>query len=128
MALLIQHPGLVDHLDTQALNVLVNGQPQGPLLQVVVEFLMSHPHVTPAGLIEGLREAPEGDLVTRLAAWDTQVLEEQAEPTFLDYLRHLTGSRSRESRLRHLIDRARSGALTMEEREELRTLTLQGGE
>ena len=128
MALLVQYPALVDHLDTQALGLLVNGQPQGPLLQVVVEFLMSHPHVTSAGLIEGLRGLPEGDLVARLAAWDTQVVEEQAEPTFLDYLRHLTGSRTRESRLKNLIDRARSGTLTLEEREELRALTLQGGE
>ena len=128
MALLIQHPALVDHLDTQALGLLVNGQPQGPLLQVVVEFLMSHPHVTSAGLIEGLRDFPEGDLVARLAAWDTQVAEEHAEPTFLDYLRHLTGSRNRESRLKDLIDRARSGVLSPEEREELRALTLQGGE
>lgn len=128
MALLIQHPALVDHLDTQSLNLLVNGQPQGPLLRVVVEFLMSHPHVTSAGLIEGLRNVPEGDLVARLAAWDSQVVEEQAEPTFLDYLRHLTGSRSRESRLKDLIERARSGALTLEEREELRTLTLQSSE
>ena len=128
MALLVQYPALVDHLDTQALGLLVNGQPQGALLQVVVEFLMSHPHVTSAGLIEGLRGLPEGDLVARLAAWDTQVVEEQAEPTFLDYLRHLTGSRTRESRLKNLIDRARSGALTLEEREELRALTLQGGE
>ena len=128
MALLVQYPALVDHLDTQALGLLVNGQPQGALLQVVVEFLMSHPHVTSAGLIEGLRGLPEGDLVARLAAWDTQVVEEQAEPTFLDYLRHLTGSRTRESRLKNLIDRARSGALTFEEREELRALTLQGGE
>lgn len=128
MALLIQHPALVDHLDTQSLNLLVNGQPQGPLLRVVVEFLMSHPHVTSAGLIEGLRNVPEGDLVARLASWDSQVVEEQAEPTFLDYLRHLTGSRSRESRLKDLIDRARSGALTLEEREELRTLTLQSSE
>ena len=125
MALLIQHPALVDHLDTQALSVLVNGQPQGPLLKVVVEFLMSHPHVTSAGLMEGLREVPEGELVAKLAAWDTQVVDEQAEATFLDYLRHLTGSRTRESRLKHLIDRARSGSLTLEEREELRTLTLQ---
>ncbi len=128
MALLVQYPALVDHLDTQALGLLVNGQPQGALLQVVVEFLMSHPHVTSAGLIEGLRGLPEGDLVARLAAWDTQVVEEQAEPTFLDYLRHLTGSRTRESRLKNLIDRARSGTLTLEEREELRALTLQGGE
>ena len=128
MALLVQYPVLVDHLDTQALGLLVNGQPQGPLLQVVVEFLMSHPHVTSAGLIEGFRGLPEGDLVARLAAWDTQVVEEQAEPTFLDYLRHLTGSRTRESRLKNLIDRARSGTLTLEEREELRALTLQGGE
>ena len=128
MALLVQYPALVDHLDTQALGLLVNGQPQGALLQVVVEFLMSHPHVTSAGLIEGLRGLPEGDLVARLAAWDTQVVEEQAEPTFLDYLRHLTGNRTRESRLKNLIDRARSGTLTLEEREELRALTLQGGE
>ena len=128
MALLVQYPALVDHLDTQALGLLVNGQPQGALLQVVVEFLMSHPHVTSAGLIEGLRGLPEGDLVARLAAWDTQVVEEQVEPTFLDYLRHLTGNRTRESRLKNLIDRARSGALTLEEREELRALTLQGGE
>ncbi|MEY2697909.1 MAG: hypothetical protein RL333_2047, partial [Pseudomonadota bacterium] len=128
MALLVQYPALVDHLDTQALGLLVNGQPQGALLQVVVEFLMSHPHVTSAGLIEGFRGLPEGDLVARLAAWDTQVVEEQAEPTFLDYLRHLTGNRTRESRLKNLIDRARSGALTLEEREELRALTLQGGE
>ena len=128
MALLIQHPALVDHLDTQALSVLVNGQPQGLLLKVVVEFLMSHPHVTSAGLMEGLREVPEGELVAKLAAWDTQVVDEQAEATFLDYLRHLTGSRTRESRLKHLIDRARSGSLTLEEREELRTLTLQSEE
>lgn len=128
MALLIQHPALVDHLDSQALSLLVNGQPQGPLLQLVVEFLMSHPHVTSAGLIEGLRHVPEGDVVARLAAWDTQVADEQVEPTFQDYLRHLTGSRSRESRLKDLIDRARSGALTLDEREELRALTLQGGE
>lgn len=128
MALLIQHPSLVDHLDTQAMSALEDGQPQGPLLKVVVEFLVSHPNVTAAGLIEGFRDVPEGEMVARLAAWDTQVVEEQTEATFLDHLRHLTGHRTRESRLKNLIDRARTGTLTLEEREELRALTLQGSE
>jgi DNA primase len=119
---------LVDHLDTQAMSALEDGQPQGPLLKVVVEFLVSHPNVTAAGLIEGFRDVPEGEMVARLAAWDTQVVEEQTEATFLDHLRHLTGHRTRESRLKNLIDRARTGTLTLEEREELRALTLQGSE
>ncbi len=128
MAILIQYPPLVDHLDTQTLSVLVEGQPQGSLLKVVVEFLMLHPHVSAGGLVEGLRNSPEGDLVARLAAWDTQVAEDQAEPTFLDYLRHLTGHRIRESRLKTLIDRARAGSLSLDEREELRALTIQSSE
>jgi DNA primase len=127
MALLIQNPSLVDHLDSRATGLLVEGHPHGGVLKAVVEFLHSHPHVTPAGLLEGMREHPEGDLVARLSAWDSQVAEDQVEPLFSDYLNHLTGERSRESRLKSLIDKARSGALTAEEREELRALTLQGG-
>jgi DNA primase len=123
LALLIQNPSLVDHLDTRMLAILVASHSHGGVLKSVVEFLMSHPHVTPAGLIEGMREHPEGDMVARLAAWDPQVADDSLESLFCDYLKHLTGERSRESRLKVLIDRARGGVLSAEEREEMRALT-----
>lgn len=122
MALLIQHPELVDHFDTETVSLLVGSHPQGALLGTVVEFLMSHPHVTSAGLLEGMRSDPSNEILARLAAWDPQIAEERVEEVFMDYLRHLTGNVSREGRLKELIDRARSGALTQSEREEMRVL------
>ena len=125
MALLIQSPELVDHLDSGAIGLLTESHPQGALLADVVEFLMSHPHVTPAGLLEAMRDHPSGELIARLAAWDTQIAEDRVTEIFQDYLRHLTANQSREGRLKILIDRARSGVLTPEEREEMRDLTQQ---
>lgn len=126
MALLVQRPALVDHLDTKMLDRLIEGHRYGSLLRAVVEFLMAHPTAVTAGLVEGLRESPHGEMVGRLASLETQIADETHEAVFLDHLHYLSGDRSRDARLRELIDQARCGPLNDEEREEMRRLTLHG--
>lgn len=124
-ALLVQRPALVDHLDSRMVEVLASGHRQGPMLRAIVDFLMSHPSVMTAGLVEGMRDSPYGELIGRLAAWETQIADESLEEVFLDHIRYLSSTRSRDVRLRELIDAARKGPLSDDEREELRRLTLQ---
>jgi hypothetical protein len=77
-------------------------------------------------LFEAFRDTREAELVSRLAAWDTQVVEEAVERVFLDHLHFLVSDRGRDNRLSDLIERARDGALSEAERSELRRLTQRG--
>lgn len=123
MALLVQHPRLVDHLDSATLRILIAAHPSAAFLQNLVDVLRVHPEATTAGLLEAFRESKDLGILSRLAVWDTQVVDEAVEGVFLDHLRHLVSDRTRENRLDELIERARNGAINDEERAELRRLT-----
>ena len=123
LALLVQNPQLVEHIDSAAARKLARLEPQGVLIGALVDYLREHPHITPGGIIEGFRDHAEADVLGRLLAWDTQIAEDQFEATFLDHLRHFTETRTRENRLDSLIEKARHGSLSAEERAELRQLT-----
>lgn len=123
VALLVQYPRLADHLDSESLASLMAGHRFGSLLGSISEVLRHHPEISSAGLVEAFRDTREAELVSRLAAWDTQVVEEAVERVFLDHLHFLVSDRGRDNRLSDLIERARDGALSEAERSELRRLT-----
>ena len=124
MALLVQHPQLVEQIDSSSLQRLVAIKPHGELIRKVVEFLNTHPHATAAGLVEGFRDTETFPVIAKLAAWDTHVAADHCVETFVDHMKHLTVDRLREGRLQALIQRAQNGQLTDAERDELRHLTL----
>lgn len=124
LALLVQHPQLVEYIDSVSLKRLATLQPHGDLVRQIVEFLHTHPHVTVAGLVEAFRDTEAFAIIAKLAAWDTHVAQDHCVETFADHMKHLTVDRQREGRLQALIQRAQSGQLTNAERDELRCLTL----
>ncbi|MFM8441907.1 MAG: DNA primase [Methylococcus sp.] len=127
LALLLQNPALVDHIDSRSAERLGRIQGQGDLIRSLLDYLQQHPRITPAGVLEGFRDRPEGKVIGKLMVWNTQIAQERVLETFLDHLRHLTEDRLRENRLEILIEKARSQPLAADELEELRRLTLQSG-
>lgn len=123
LALLLQNPNLIEHIDTAAAERLTRIDRQGPLVGAVIEFLMAHPQITPGGVIEGFRDSPGAEVISRLIAWDTQVADDKIEAAFLDYLRHFTEDRVKDGRLEALISKSRDQKLSADEIEELRRLT-----
>lgn len=122
LALLLQHPQLVEHIDSHGVQRLARLEQQGDLIRAVIDFLSDHPHISPGGVMEHFRDAPEGNLIAKLMTWDTQVAEDRVEDTFLDHLRYLTEERVRETRLDALIQKARRETLSVDERRELKEL------
>lgn len=127
LALLLQNPALVDHIDSRSAERLGRIAGQGDLIRSLLDYLQQHPRATPAGVLEGFRDRPEGKVIGKLMVWNTQIAQERLLETFLDHLRHLTEDRLRENRLEILIEKARSQPLAADELEELRRLTLQSG-
>ena len=127
LALLLQNPALVDHIDSHSVERLGRIEGQGDLIRSLLDYLQQHPRITPAGLLEGFRDRPEGKVIGKLMVWNTEIAQERLLETFLDHLRHLTEDRLRENRLEILIEKARSQPLAADELEELRRLTLQSG-
>lgn len=125
LALLLQNPRLVEHIDAAAVGILAQHERQGPLLRAVLEYLHQHPHLHAGGVYEGFRERPEADVIARLLAWNPQIAEDKIVETFLDHLRYLTETRVRESRLDWLIQKSRHEQLSDDERRELKRLTVQ---
>ena len=123
LALLLQNPHLIEHIDSDAADRLGRMERQGPLVGAVIEFLMAHPQISPGGVIEGFRGSPGSQVISRLIAWDTQVADEKVEAAFLDHLHHLTEVQLRVGRLEALIDKSRDHKLSVDELEELRCLT-----
>ncbi len=123
LALLLQTPNLIEHIDSDAVECLTRSDRQGPLVGAIIEFLMAHPQITPGGVIEGFRDSPQAEVISRLIAWDTQVADDAVEAAFLDYLHHLTEVRVKDGRLEALIRKSRDQKLSVDELEELRRLT-----
>ncbi|MDD1651291.1 MAG: DNA primase [Methylococcaceae bacterium] len=124
LALLLQNPQLVEHIDSSAASTLAQLDHQGALLQTVIEFLHMHPHISSGGLFEGFRGRPEAGVIAKLLAWNPQVAEGKVVETFLDHLRHLTEDQVRENRLDSLIQKSRREKLTVDELMELKQLTV----
>ena len=127
LALLLQNPALVDQIDSRSAERLGRIEGQGDLIRSLLDYLRQHPRITPAGVLEGFRDRPEGKVIGKLMVWNTQIAQERLLETFLDHLRHLTEDRLRENRLEILIEKARSQPLAADELEELRRLTQQSG-
>jgi DNA primase len=123
LALLLQNPNLIEHVDSYAAERLTQSDRQGPLVGAVIEFLMAYPQITVGGVIEGFRDTPHAEVISRLIAWDTQVMADAVEAAFLDYLHHLTEVRVKDGRLETLIIKSRDQKLSIDELEELRRLT-----
>lgn len=124
LALLVQNPELVDRLDSATISLLREMPRQGALIGRIIDYLLDTPQATPAGLVEAFRGCPEATVVERLMAWDTQVGESSLFESFEDHLQFLVLKKPRASRLEFLIAKAGEGALSVEEKEELRRLTL----
>jgi len=123
LALLLQNPKLIEHIDSASAERLTRVDQQVPIVGAIIEFLMAHPQISPGGVIEGFRDSPHLAPITRLIAWDTQVADDKIEAAFLDYLRHFTEDRVKDGRFDELISKSRNQKLSAHELEELKNLT-----
>ncbi|MDG4553590.1 MAG: DNA primase [Candidatus Competibacter sp.] len=124
IALLLYRPDLARAVvaDDPALR---GGEPGVKLLAELIGKLRANPDLSIAALLERYRDTREGAILERLAQWRLETPEEefQFEQEFADIVAYLRRrSDPREHLLETLLLRGTPRALSMEEREELRSL------
>ena len=92
-----------------------------PLLVELLEMTAARPDISPASLVERFRERPEGRHLEALLADEMLIAEDGAARELADNLARIVASGQRR-RLEELVAKASDGALSAEEKEELRHL------
>ena len=92
-----------------------------PLLVELLEITAARPDISPASLVERFRERPEGPHLEALLADEMLITEDGAARELADNLARIVASGQRR-RLEELVAKASEGALSAEEKEELRHL------
>jgi DNA primase len=119
IALLIQYPELVQHLDE---NVLINFiLPGGELLKEVTALLKQMPNLNTGILLENWRERVEYSQLSQLAAWDAKIPKEGIAQEFLGILASLE-KQNRETQIELLLQKANLGELNVAEKTQLQNL------
>jgi len=118
--LLLQNPGLARSVDDPARLRTVT-VPGVDLFGQLLELLMDNPHLSSSALVEHWRGRDEGRYLMKLAQSQHPLPEADLEAEFQGALRRIFALHS-EQRTTQLLDKARSNALTTEEKDELRQL------
>ena len=90
IALLLQHPQLVESVTADRLSYLNTDAPGEKLLTESVIFFNEHPAATVAGLIERYRGAPEEGYLKQLAQHEVLISERGVEAEFLGALAQIS--------------------------------------
>jgi DNA primase len=120
LALLLQNPSLAATIDGETRRQLAKAEKGGELIKKILELLEERSDLTPGGILEFFRGAPEEAFITKLIGWDTLVVPDSVGTVFSDALMRLK-NRIKSQRLDELIQKSTTG-LSAEEREELRML------
>ena len=120
IALLLEHPHIVKALPD--ITILQHLQLPGiELLNQVLALCHKNPETNSAQLLEYFREMPQGQHLAKLMCWQHEIESEAAEEVFLDSIEKLLNTFV-EQRTEALIQKGRSGQITIEEKQELQAL------
>jgi len=120
MALLIEYPKLVEQLPNQAILQSVD-LPGIPLLNRIISICAQSPEMKSAQILELFRDTAEGKQLAKLMCWQHHVVEESAEGVFLDSIEKIL-DQFVEQRTESLLQKARTGQMTPQEKQELTML------
>ncbi len=120
IALLLEHPHIVNALpDPNILSELT--MPGVALLNQLIGLCKQNEKINGAQLIEYFRDTEEGKQLTKLMCWQHHIVEEAAESVFLDSIEKLLDSFV-EQRTELLLQKARTGQMSPNEKQELQAL------
>ncbi|TPH17703.1 DNA primase [Litorilituus lipolyticus] len=120
IALLLENPHIVTALpDISVLQPL--DTPGIPLLIELLQVCQQRPDIKTAQLLEGYRDTPQGKQLAKLMCWQHHVEPEAVEEVFLDSIEKLLNDFV-EQRAEFLLQKARSGQMTNEEKQELQAI------
>lgn len=120
VALLIEHPHIVKALPQPAMLQGVD-MPGVALLNQLIQLCLANPEANSAQLLEHFRGSKEGEQLTKLLCWEHHVVAETAEAVFIDSVEKIL-SLYVEQRTEFLLDKARTGNMNPQEKQELQIL------
>jgi len=120
IALLLEYPHIVKALpDPHILTQL--DLPGVSLLNQLINLCLASDNINSAQLIENFRGTEQGKQLTKLMCWQHHIIEEAAEGVFLDSVEKLLDNFV-EQRTELLLQKARSGQMSPNEKQELQAL------
>jgi len=120
IALLLNNPHLVNSLsDINALQHI--NLPGIPLLNSLLEQCKQNPQMNSAQVLEYYRDTEQGAQLSKILCWQHHIEPENAEDVFLDSIEKLFNIFV-EQRTELLLQKARSGQISAQERQELQAL------
>ncbi len=120
IVLLLEHPHIVKALpDFSVLQPLEI--PGVDLLNQLLAICQERPNIKTSQLLEGFRGTEQGKHLAKLMCWQHHVEADAAEDVFLDSIEKMLNNFV-EQRTEVLLQKARSGQMTNEEKQELQTL------
>jgi len=120
IVLLLEHPHIVNVLpDATILQEL--DMPGIALLNQLLQLCKQNPEVNSAQLIEYFRDTESGNQLAKLMCWQHHIEVDAAENVFLDSIEKLLDNFV-EQRTEVLLQKARSGQMSPNEKQELQTL------
>lgn len=119
IALLIQYPELIQHLDEDSVISLT--LPGSELLKEIFAVLNNSTNLNTGMLLENWRERDDYNLLSRLAAWDLQIPAEGILEEFKGIVVALY-KQNRENQIEYLLQQANLGQLSTEEKLKLQEL------
>ncbi|KTD80471.1 DNA primase [Legionella waltersii] len=114
IALLLQNPEIYSKTKEFINSSLLDSNEHHVLVSVLTQ-LETNPNATTATLIESWRNSSYFESITKLAAWDHQVPEQELMKEFLDILSFLQ-KQNQDQSIRQLIDKSRTTGLSNDER------------
>ncbi|RHW76812.1 DNA primase [Colwellia sp. RSH04] len=120
IALLLENPHIVTALpDISVLQPL--DMPGIPLLIELLQVCQQRPDIKTAQILEGYRDTSQGKQLAKLMCWQHHVESEAVEEVFLDSIEKLLNDFV-EQRAEFLLQKARAGQMTNEEKQELQAI------
>lgn len=119
IALLIQHPALINHLDVKSITNFT--LPGNELLNEIICLLKASNNLNTGMLLENWRERTEYSQLSQLATWDLKIPQEGIEQEFQGIIEALH-KQNQDNQIEHLLQRANLGQLSTEEKIQLQKL------
>ena len=120
IALLLEHPHIVKALgDISALQTLTI--PGVDLLTQLLGLCQQNPNIKTAQLLEYFRDKEQGKQLAKLMCWQHHIEAEAAEDVFLDSIEKLLNNFV-EQRAEFLLQKARTGHMSQQEKQELQAI------
>ena len=120
IALLLEHPHIVNSLgDISVLQPLTI--PGVDLLTQLLELCQQNPAIKTAQLLEYFRDTEKGKQLAKLMCWQHHIEAEAAEDVFLDSIEKLLNNFV-EQRAEFLLQKARTGQMSQQEKQELQAI------